>query len=901
MLSAALALSAIRAVAQAVPEPSFQPIFANPVAFNSAPGERIRLGTLVPRGGDIGDLIALGVSFFVGKTEELGEPTEDALNTLLQGKAQANSQGLSFGLTLFTTFPPKANQSLVGDGVSDLISGSRVIAFSPWDIERVKWTAKNVGLVNRRLPGLQFLCLGIFGEFGDASFFTGQATQNEGLKRDWEAKLSFEPPPAGLWAGDSKAKESWSNRLKERYGSVEGAWSVWGGTPTIAELPMPSGSEFSYAARADFMDWYRDSIPALVTRLLSVTSEIMPSTPILVPFGPPSDQAYLGADAYLVGRAAKEKASAIKVTNLGFYGIAENWAMSLSRIRAASYANQLPLWTESPDLGDDATFNRRIFEALSLGTRGHIEWPQSLRARAADFERLSPLFNTTEPRCDVAILHPTTSQSLRPSQSAPPILYRSLVELRDYLDYDMLEESAISAGALARYRVAVAFEGVVWNGRTLSAIKKWVEEGGVLLAYDFGKMGDVFGKTDAYQEMFGFALGLSPAKIQDVWVGQLPSTYSVKLGGADDDELLQGRWSLGADGIRSASNDASLRLPARVADLVVTLQFAAGQSVKSIEIYLGNKQQAALSLEGGISKFQFPVPKTELTNGSFRVTFKGLEPKQAVKLLGVIVAETDVESEPVPLSGYFDQPLDTDLVRSAWSKPFGKGLVVYMPGKRDLWKAYINLVRLATYSLDLLEKGRASARNLDNKKDSVYITDLGNRAVAFNSGSEVVSLRAPFVEPISSQKTVLGSFDPAHFRVLLQCEEFRNLRGGIPEPVSGGLGVAIPANGFIETSFKVPRSGRYRVFARVFQDGALVVPRVKLNEIEPDKPNLSVGGVLWVGDIEVTAGTANLRISMPKNCLADFVLITSDKTVAGWRFGKEPSGLPTASLAVGCP
>lgn len=889
MLSVALALSSLKVIAQSEPGPMLFPIFALPVAFNSAPGERIRLGALAPRGGDIADLVNLGVSFFLEKTDELGEPSEDSLGNILKVRSQAKAQGLKIGLSLYTTFPPKESQGLAGEGVSDLISGSRVIAFSPWDIERVKWTARGVGMVNRRLPGLDFLCLGIFGEFGDAGFFTGSAFQNEGFKADWKAKLSFDPPPAGVWAGDSKAKESWSARIADRYGSVDEAWKAWGGTPNGSTVPIPLGSEFSYAARADFMDWYKESIPSMVSRLLSVTAEIMPATPLLVPFGPPNDQAYLGADAFLVSKAAKEKASALKITNLGFYGVAENWAMSLGRIRAASAANQLPIWTESPNLGDEAVFNRRLFEALSLGTRGHIEWPQSLRARLSEFEKLSPLFNTPEPKCDVAVLHPTTSQALRPSQAAPPIQYRSLIELRDYLDYDMLEESAVAAGALSKYRVAAAFEGVVWNSKTLTEIKKWVEGGGVLLAYDFGKMGDVFGKTDIYQELFGFATALSPAKIQDKWVGTIPDAYSVKLGGTEDDELLQGRWSLGKDGLRSANNDAILKLPSEQSDLVVTLQFAPSQSVGSIEIYLGNKQQAALALEGGISKFQFPVPKSETMNGSFKVSFRGLKSDQTVKLVGVTVTKEDAVGDPVQLIGYFDQPLDVDIVRSAWTKPFGKGLVMYMPGKRDLWKAYINLVRLATYSLDSIDKDRQSARKLDDKKDSVYMTDLGNRVVAFNSGAEPIDLAPPFTEPISPQKTALASFDPAPFRLLLQCESFRNLRGAGTEPVPNGTAVAIPSNGFIETSFKVPRSGRYRLFARVFQDGAVVVPRAKLNETEPEKPNSAIGDVLWVGDIELTAGVVSLRISLPKRCLADFVLITSDKTVAGWRLSKEPS------------
>ncbi len=68
-----------------------------------------------------------------------------------------------------------------------------------------------------------------------------------------------------------------------------------------------------------------------------------------------------------------------------------------------------------------------------------------------------------------------------------------------------------------------------------------------------------------------------------------------------------------------------------------------------------------------------------------------------------------------------------------------------------------------------------------------------------------------------------------------------------------------------------------------------MLPRMKLNEIEPSQPGAPLGDVLWVGDVELKEGVVSVRLSLPQKCVADLILVTSDKTIAGWRLAKEPS------------
>src|SRR5258708_18315218 len=101
-------------------------------------------------------------------------------------------------------------------------------------------------------------------------------------------------------------------------------------------------------------------------------------------------------------------------------------------------------------------------------------------------------------------------------------------------------------GALERYRVMVLWEGMVVEADTLAKIRDWVQGGGVIAAYDFGKIETVEGDRAWFNDVFGYAGKLVPAKPTFLFVlpnGQrTPSNYTIAVGEADAGQYLSGDW-----------------------------------------------------------------------------------------------------------------------------------------------------------------------------------------------------------------------------------------------------------------------------------------------------------------------------------------------------------------------
>ncbi len=871
-----------------------EPIYALPSAFNAQPGERMRLGSLVPPAVDAEDLVRLGITFFVARTNELGSPGAASgaqnLASLADQRKAFETLGTGFGVSIFTTFPDFDDSMIVGEGAVNLIDGSRMPTFSPWDIERVRFSAIGYGAVNRALSKLDVVTLKILSEYGDASFFTGLAARDREQIAIWERVLRTEPPKAGIWSGDPKALAAWQRRLASVHGSNEQAYADWGmEVEDPSKLPLPITPDYPYSARLQFMSWYRDATPSLVGQLAGVADEIFLETPLLVPLGPPSDLPYLGLDIYSVAKAAG-KADGIKVTNLGFYDFAEDWAMSLGRTRGAARATNTPVWTEAPTVGTPTKFDQRIFEALSLGSRGHIDWAQAYRGSASSIKDLLPHLTYSEPRCDVAVIYPSSSHVLRLNQTVPALLFRSAVELRDYLDFDVLEESAVIAGALSNYRVAVLLEGSIWDVRALNALRDWVRSGGVIAAYDFGRMADPFGGTSVWQELFGWSTQLPRARADERWQGAIPEAYRIDFGGDGDEEFVQGRWGTGGEGGRFASNGATLRLPARTGrETAVTVHFAS-QSTRegNIEIFLNGRKQAGLTLEGGISRFQFIAGPDEVSTGTIRIGFDGMAADASVRIAAIEIADPNTESPPGPLVGFFEAPVDPAIISREWSRRYGQGLTVFMPGQRTLWKTYIGVVRALTYRLAEILEGAKEAPALDDRRDGIFVTDLGDRVAVYNptSADVVKSIATPTgrreIRLGGGRLGILSLRPPAH-TIVIQCEDAPNARkssDGLSAMVQGPEGLTVFA--------QVPRAGRFRLFARTTRDGRPAPVRFTIagQDFAPITAH-AAGDLYSVGSVQLPAGEVKIVLSADREFEADLLVLTDDPSVSGYRLARE--------------
>lgn len=895
-----------------------EPIYDPSKRWASAPGERIGLGSYVPPNWEIADLLELGASFFHAQTDELGPPDGGSGRfdpTLLQSqKEMVERTGAGWGLTVHTLFPSFDESLAVGEGTVRLDTSERIPAWSPWDTERTRWSAAKYGWLNRRFPNLNHLVLGIFGEYGDASFFTGLVVQDAAQAALWRSRLRVDPPTVGFWSGDPKARASWQATLQRAHGSIEQAYADWGmEVPEPAGVPYPISPVYPYVARAEYMDWYRAAIPALARRLAGVAREIFPGTPLLIPVGPPHDMPELGFDAFSLFSAIRGSVDGVVATNLGYYDFAANWALSLGRIRGAARATGVPLWATSPAPGSDADANQRLFEAVSLGARAFVEWPQSLRAPGNPIVANRGSLRWSPPMCDVAVLYPSTAQGFRSGQPTPRLFYRGLVELRDYADCDVLEESAVAAGALAGYRVAVLYEGAVWSEGALRALRDWVRNGGVVVAYDFGKMATLSGDVSIYQELFGFAQSLTPAAPTERWSGDLPPAYRVTLGSGLDAELLLGLWGGALRPGRAAYSGAQLRLPVGgQGDVLVAFRFATNPSASgTMTISSGDREVASVSLGGGLRRFQFTVSESLVQRGVLELEIS-LDADHSVAIESVEVRPaSNPDAELGTLTGRFDAPVGVGDVRG-WSKPFGRGLVVFFPGKRQLWKQYTSVVRHLVYRLSQVDPGRRDAPLFDDSADGVYVTNAGDLVAALNVGSEerVLDLGPGRRGVVPPGRCVLFWIGREERRIVVQAEDspaaagLRVQASPFGTPSDRPNVVRVDAGETFDLALQVPSEGKYRLFVRTVRSGVLYPVECSLGEtvvVPPPLIEFPEAFTYRVGEFTLPAGEVRLRVRAELEFLFDFVVLTDEANVVGFRRARIPGelarGLTSSTVA----
>ncbi len=885
-----------------------EPVYDGSKRWAVEPGDRIGLGSYVPPNWEVADLLDAGVAFFHAQTDELGPPDGGSGKFdpgLLQSqKENVERLGARWGLAVHTLFPSFDDSLIVGEGTMRLDTSQRVPAWSPWDLDRTRWSATKFGWVNRRFPNLNHVVLGIFGEYGDASFFTGLAAQDAAQAALWRSRVRVDPPGVGYWSGDPKARASWHAALTRSHGSIEQAYADWGmAVPDPPSVPYPVTPVYPYAARAEYMDWYRSAIPALAGRLAGVAREIFLDTPILVPVGPPHDMPELGFDAFSLLSAVRGSVDGVVTTNLGYYDFAANWALSLGRIRAAARATDTPVWATSPAPGNDADANQRLFEVVSLGARAFVEWPQSLRQPGNAVGANRGALRWFPPQCDVAVLYPSTAQGFRAGQPAPRLLYRGLVELRDFADCEVLEESAMIAGALSAYRVAVLYEGTVWSEAALRALREWVRGGGVVVAYDFGKMATPSGDTTIHQELFGFAQTLTPAVPTERWVGELPHAYRVALGSSLDPELLLGSWGSAQRPGRVAYGGAQLRLPvATDGDVVVAFRFAPNQAASgSMAISSGDREVASVSLSGGLRRFQFTVGSALVERGVLELEVS-LDAERFVTIESVEVRlAVTPDAEIGALSGRFEAPVSVSDVRG-WSQRIGRGLAVFFPGKRQLWKQYTSVVRHLIYRLSQVEQGRRDAPMLDDRADGVYVTNAGNLVAALNTGSEerVLSLTQGTVGVVPAGRCVLFRLGPPEHRVVEQAEDSPSAAGlriqaspfGTPRDRPNV--VRVDAGEEFDLVLQVPAEGKYRLFLRTVRSGSLYPVECSVGEavvVPPPLIEATEAFTYRVGEFALPAGEVRLRVRADREFLFDFVVLTDEANVVGFRRARSPAEL----------
>ncbi|MEI6513298.1 MAG: hypothetical protein WCO51_08505 [bacterium] len=491
-----------------------KPAKGNLYDTNRKTGQRLFLSTEASGTIDLEPLAALGITLFQSETDPLGTP-EIAEGNWNWKPYNAQRQlafgvGADWGLFLHASFPPEWYCNKNGfTHLTCLQHEKTVQAFSPWSDGFAKFIDRNWAAARIRYSEIPAIVLGIHGDYGDAGLMTGLRMLSSDQKADWEKRFGDDHNHVDFWCGDEAARESFTKNMLSLYGSLDGINEAWKTSfKTIKDLEFPTNTKMSYQARLDFANWYKNGVTSMADTFARIARRYYPNSLMMIPIGDTDESIKLGYDVSALVKIATRYNAAIRCTNSGFQPLDINHSASLSHIRAACRFYNVPLWMASASPSNEAGFNQRLFEALSTGAVGYYDWSKNWNDHMKLAERLSKHLKRAEPKVDIVCLFPSSTHDVRPNESYPPIMLNGMRELRDITDFDVADERMVQDGALADYRVAVMWEGTIWKKASLEKIQEWVKSGGILVAYDFGKLQTPDGDVSLFNSLFGYTKNL---------------------------------------------------------------------------------------------------------------------------------------------------------------------------------------------------------------------------------------------------------------------------------------------------------------------------------------------------------------------------------------------------------
>ena len=503
-----------------VPKLAPKPPPPAPVKRAGRPGEPMMLGTSVMN--DVQNRLVLSLGFRLSQTDSDHLTVNETSPGVWDwreadaGLEACRRAGLKWQYFPHYHWPPewyrKSDRFVPCMG---LRSGRKLACMSLWSPDIVPWfehcyaaLAEHYGSGDDKVAAIY---LGIHGDFGEAIFPLGFHPGE---------KDRFGPEGTGLgdfWCGAEPDREDFRRFVREKHKTIEKLNGAWGtefaafetvGYPQAAYGRSEDVTSTPQLRRQwlDFIEWYFASMTRFTGEVCRIARKHFPKSILVLPLGGGAETLFYGQDNTALPKIAKQWNVHIRSTHGGYLPFAENYATMNRRIATASKLYGVPFWTEPPGNITPEGEVSRFAESLSCASWGFWDWGSNPVGAADAFRQYAAFLTREKPVVDVALLFPTTHYRLHWTDAYPPRLRAVGADLRDVMDYDILDEPLIADGALKGYRVLVWIEGEMAEAATLERLAKWVEGGGVLVRLGAGAVQTVEGAWPLSTEF----LGLTP-------------------------------------------------------------------------------------------------------------------------------------------------------------------------------------------------------------------------------------------------------------------------------------------------------------------------------------------------------------------------------------------------------
>ena len=841
-------------------------------------------------------------------------------------------------------FPPKWYRDKVPfTRIQCLEHKEPVQAFSPWEPKWAEYIehgytalAQAFQEVGRGERPLSALCVGVHGDYGEAGFLSGGRIAMGFQKDDWVREFGNDHDHLGFWCGDPLARANFRDVMLKKYVTLDKLNDAWKRDyKRLDEVVYPEKPRADARREwLDFVEWYKGGVATGIDLNLASARKHFPNTLLMLTAGFKDEDPRGGNDNSLIPKLAAKHKAEVRSSHSAFKPFAENAASMFARLASACRFYKTPFWVEPQSGLSNEEEVGRIFEAVSQGAKGIFDWSSNALRHRDVYYRYGKHLRVEKPIVDVAMFYPADTQQLRTDQGYHLLFAQACAYLRDFMNFDIVDDRMVKDGCMDGYRVLVLWEGTFAEPDTLEKIKNWVNGGGVVLAYDFGKISTFEGDTTWFDDLFGYSKELLRAKVSERYIGAIPTHYRVNVAQPEIADYLSGDWyepeMREKSMYRWVGANANVLLPVdptKQYTLTIRANIPDSAVDLSRKVMINGHEIGSLSSAGDVT-YRFVVSGDIFEDAKLaRLTIQSqtFQPAKvdnssrdmrrlSCQILSLEMIETSAKvlANPQPPAGVIQRDLDLRQLNGNWSRRYGKGLTIFFPGKRTLLRGFLEVVRRATYNLSDIDPGRRNAIAVDAGQDGVYATLFTDKILYYNSTdmavTKVVNIPASAfadwrgevtIPTESSWKLLLEPHSigavylaPPPRELLFECEEFTDtgaatlLQDPNCSPGMGNSALKIVGGSNISTRFRVDTGGQYALYTRCTRNNLLEPVEVFLDDIPVKAMNVKMGQVMLAGMVNVSSGTHKLtiRATSKRDVRADFVLLTSDPTVAGYDF-----------------
>jgi len=500
-----------------------------PVKRAGKPGPRMMLGTSVMSDEQNQIVKSLGFTLLQsGGSAENISVSENQWDWSLSDKHLATCRKAGLKCQYFAVFhwaPEWYRNSKEFVPSVGLRSSRELACMSLWSPDILRWFEYGyAALAEHYGRKIDAIYVGVHGDYGETLFPMG-----------WYPRKNLGDKGVGLydyWCGDAYACADFRRFVRDKYGNINKLNAAWGsqfdffesvGYPQAAYIKAFDYNRSTEQSRAwldsvgfditstaqkrrywlDFVQWHYDSMTNFAGEVCRIARKYFPETILMLPLGGPKEVLEYGQDSTALVKAASKSTVQIRSTHGRHWPFPENYSTMLRRIATACKYYDVPFWTEPPDQVSPEDEVGRFMESISSGTWAFWDHGGNPLRAADTFREYSAFLTLEKPVVDVCLFFPTTQHRLQPHIEYPQRLKSFGAELRDVIDYDIVDEQLIEDGALERYRVLVWVEGSFIEAKVLSRIASWVRDGGVLVKFGADAIQTVEGDTLLSRQLLG--------------------------------------------------------------------------------------------------------------------------------------------------------------------------------------------------------------------------------------------------------------------------------------------------------------------------------------------------------------------------------------------------------------